>query len=790
MQRLPRDQFAALVAEHHAAVHRSAARWLDAAEAADVTQDVFVRLLEGKLRLQAAHSVRATLCWLATRLAANRRRSRSRRNRHEENTMDAADDRTRSEDPARLAADADLLRAVHQELDTLPSELRLPVQLHCQDELTLAAIGTALKVPMSTVHDRVQQGLQRLRRSLAGRGLALGVAGVPDLVARLPIGAPGGLRERLLALPELGSTTALGLGARFALGIAAAATTVAVAAFAWWPERRQVPVVDRTASVTAPAASAADLPPAGALAALDRTAIEAQDPPAVALGGSIRNWTSSVFHGTVVDAAAWPVAHATVQAVAAGGMKDFDLGATRTDEHGAFWFELGPHTLYPAAIRLRVVEGGRLLLESPELPLPRAADADALALVLPAAVGTAQQQYDLTVTVVDRDGAPVPGVPVQVLGAGTPPPLPGRTPAEAEQVTGGDGTAQLHGRSLGAKWLFVDGREVGLTSVFRPLTLPRAGAHYDRVTLSPGGRLEVHVRAVEGTLLPWANVALVDEATGLPFVGELGADGVVVFAGLGAGAHRLTLSSDQEFSLVDRGGLFADREPVEVRVKRRDDLRDIGDHTAELHGELVDAATGEVVEWGAFAVDVRPLRAGASSLPSDRLVPRGAAQQMDGGGRFTAFHEVGLGAGRQALLTDVPGYAPAVLEVELRAGEMRTGVRLPLRRGAEVRGRVVDAQGQPVQYARVFPLGIGELADRCLTGWRSLGAERHAPEPSVPCTVAYTDARGEFVLARVPPDVELRLVAHQREHGCGVGTPRVLRAGERVDGLQLQLERR
>lgn len=46
MPRLQRDQFESLVREHHTAVYRSAFRLLpDAADAADVAQDVFVRVL-------------------------------------------------------------------------------------------------------------------------------------------------------------------------------------------------------------------------------------------------------------------------------------------------------------------------------------------------------------------------------------------------------------------------------------------------------------------------------------------------------------------------------------------------------------------------------------------------------------------------------------------------------------------------------------------------------------------------------------------------------------------------
>ncbi|MBL9076103.1 MAG: sigma-70 family RNA polymerase sigma factor [Planctomycetes bacterium] len=799
MHRPTRDQFEALVRDHHAAVHRSARRWLGADAALDVTQDVFVRVLEGKVRLATAHEPRAVLCWLATRLAANRRRSERRRQRHEEDAMMQTEDHNRTApDPAQLAAADQLQRHVHELVDALPDDLRLPLQLHCQDRLSFAEVGLALRVPTSTAHDRVQQALRRLRTALVGRGITLAAAGLPQLVADLRPPVPVGLEQRLLALGDGAAAVGSGFAAKVALGAAALLTTVAIGAFAWWGQR---PAAAPAATVVLPAAASAGTTPAVATAPQEPAGrppvpsvrTEAPPPPSpVPSPGSVREWRTAVFHGSVRDAAAWPVAGARVEAVAAGGLKAMELGAVTTGADGRFWLELGPHTLAPSAVRLRVLEDGRLLLETDELALPRAAEAPSLELVLPAAVGIATARYELTVEVAAADGSVLPAVPVQLLGDAVPAPRPGQSPPEAEASTDRTGSARLRGRGLGAKWLFVDGRSAGQAAAFVPLALDRAGPHFHRVVLPVGGRLDVQIGRLDGQPLEWANVWLEHEASGLLHRAELVGDGRASFAGLGAGHHTLHVTSDWNLSPAQRRGLAAGDPLVTVQLKRRDDERAVGDCMAELHGELVDAGTGTVVEWTGFEVDVLPLRAGVSTLPTDWLQPRGPFQTMVTDDRYTRFHEVGLAAGRHGIVVTVPGYATTVVPVELRAGEVRTGLRVPLRRGGTVRGRVVDERGQPVESCTVMPVGFGELGDRIVAGWRALqpGDADQAPEPCDPPRRFWTDAEGRFELTGVQPDVELRLVAHRRQGGIAVGPALVVRDGETQAGIELVLEPR
>jgi len=392
MPRLPQPQFEQLVHEHHAAVYRAALRVHgEPADAADTAQEVFLRVLSGKADLQHADGVRATLCWLAAMLANNAVRSRRRRRHHEENAMTITTEPI--ENPAQLCEDRDLHRTVQQLVHELPGELRMPLQLRCADGLSFAAIGGALAVPESTVHERVQRALQRLRQALARRGFAIAAAGVPDLLAALPQPAsPLGLQARLLALGQTGAVATAGLVRRMVfagLGVGAAVVLVVAA------QRRggsaELPgVVEAAPSVAA--VPVAEQDPAPVRSAVPAVAPAIQDPappppPKVA--------TASVLHGTVHDAGAWPVGGARVVAVAAGGLKPFELAHTTTDAHGAFRFELGADGtagLKPSVARLRVIEEGRKLLETADLTLPRAATAEPLQLTLPAEVGTAMSR--------------------------------------------------------------------------------------------------------------------------------------------------------------------------------------------------------------------------------------------------------------------------------------------------------------------------------------------------------------------------------------------------------------
>src|SRR5262249_13194101 len=161
---------------------------------------------------------RATLRWLATRLALNRLRTLRRRERHER--RGAVPDAPR--DPVYVAADADEQAAIAAALRALPDELRLPLVLRFQAGRTIAELGKCLSVAPSTVHERVQRGLDRLRHALARAGCAIAPARLPEMLeAAMPAPVPVTLVRSLLALtPAAASLSALAVKSGAACALA------------------------------------------------------------------------------------------------------------------------------------------------------------------------------------------------------------------------------------------------------------------------------------------------------------------------------------------------------------------------------------------------------------------------------------------------------------------------------------------------------------------------------------------------------------------------------------------
>jgi RNA polymerase sigma-70 factor (ECF subfamily) len=139
----------------------------DAATAADVTQQVFLKLMD-KMSQFRGRSDFAT--WLY-RLVANACVDRTRRRWQRETPTDPIDLDTR---PAPLShedafARAQLAGSVQAAVAELAPPVRMAIVLRYFEDLSYAEMAAALDCSMGTVASRLSRGHDELARKLAGR---------------------------------------------------------------------------------------------------------------------------------------------------------------------------------------------------------------------------------------------------------------------------------------------------------------------------------------------------------------------------------------------------------------------------------------------------------------------------------------------------------------------------------------------------------------------------------------------------------------------------------------------
>jgi RNA polymerase sigma-70 factor (ECF subfamily) len=146
-----REGFRALVEETHATVFRLAAALVsDRDEAADVTQETYVRAWGRVGELRDGAAALGWLCRIARNVAHDRRRSWWTRVR------------------APLAA-AERAGAVRAALAALPEKHRVVLALRELEGMSYAEIAEATGVPLGTVESRLSRARAALARRLASR---------------------------------------------------------------------------------------------------------------------------------------------------------------------------------------------------------------------------------------------------------------------------------------------------------------------------------------------------------------------------------------------------------------------------------------------------------------------------------------------------------------------------------------------------------------------------------------------------------------------------------------------
>ena len=175
------DAYDWLVGEFHQPVYSLVYRILtDPADAADTTQDVFVKVFRGMKPFHGQSSLKTWIYRIAIHEASNRRRGWFRHKSKEtpvEQTASGPEygwpsepsaalmDRQKS--PFETVADHEVQARVEQELRNVPEPYRTAVVLRDIEDLSYEQVAEITQVSLGTVKSRITRGRDALRKLLA-----------------------------------------------------------------------------------------------------------------------------------------------------------------------------------------------------------------------------------------------------------------------------------------------------------------------------------------------------------------------------------------------------------------------------------------------------------------------------------------------------------------------------------------------------------------------------------------------------------------------------------------------
>ena len=186
------EAFGVLIAQYGQPLYSLIARSLqDPADAADITQEVFLKVFRSIRSFQGEASLRTWLYRIALREASNQRRWWTRHKR-QEMTIDApvgtgeemdegmclsATLTDRSGSPYDLTVCAELKARVEDALRKLPEAFRTVVVLREMEGFSYEEIAEIVEVPAGTVKSRLTRGRAALKEILVADGLGRALAG-------------------------------------------------------------------------------------------------------------------------------------------------------------------------------------------------------------------------------------------------------------------------------------------------------------------------------------------------------------------------------------------------------------------------------------------------------------------------------------------------------------------------------------------------------------------------------------------------------------------------------------
>jgi RNA polymerase sigma-70 factor (ECF subfamily) len=180
----------------------------DPADAADTTQDVFLKVFRGMKHFHGESSLKTWIYRITLHEAANRKRWWFRHKAHEtsiehddsdaaclsQNTIEAAL-ADRGDSPFDSAAHSEVRRRVEEELRKLPEPYRTTLILRDLEDMSYEEIAEVLEISLGTVKSRLTRGREALRQRLTPYvrevGNELGLAAPQDWEGRPQVAAGG-----------------------------------------------------------------------------------------------------------------------------------------------------------------------------------------------------------------------------------------------------------------------------------------------------------------------------------------------------------------------------------------------------------------------------------------------------------------------------------------------------------------------------------------------------------------------------------------------------------------------
>jgi RNA polymerase sigma-70 factor, ECF subfamily len=201
------EAYAWLIGEFHQPIYSLVYRMVnDPSDAADTTQDVFLKVFRGMRHFHGESSLKTWIYRIALHEAANRRRWWFRHKAHE-TPIDpveagecafAGEERLvdPGESPFDSFAHAEVRAAVEQALQNVPEPYRTALILRDLEEMSYDEIAEVLQISQGTVKSRITRGRNALRKRLVGyvreAGPELGLMAPEECRDRTAEGSRGG----------------------------------------------------------------------------------------------------------------------------------------------------------------------------------------------------------------------------------------------------------------------------------------------------------------------------------------------------------------------------------------------------------------------------------------------------------------------------------------------------------------------------------------------------------------------------------------------------------------------